>query len=98
MSKKWKAAMYGIAFVAGCEIGIAIQLMKMIHKFNLKESALNETIPAESEEDAADSNETIPEKELDSGFEKCEEEDFVTDDYVIEDGSGEFPDGEVSPA
>ena len=58
MSKKWKAAMYGIAFVAGCEIGIAIQLMKMIHKFNVKESALNETIPAEPEEEAA--GETIP--------------------------------------
>ena len=62
MSKKWKAAMYGVAFVAGCEIGIAIQLMKMIHKFNVKESALNETIPEETLE------------------------------------SGEFPDGEVSPA
>ena len=58
MSKKWKAAMYGVAFVAGCEIGIAIQLMKMIHKFNVKESALNETIPAEPEEEAA--GETIP--------------------------------------
>lgn len=60
MSKKWKAAMYGVAFVAGCEIGIAIQLMKMIHKFNVKESALNETIPAEPEE-------VLPEETLESG-------------------------------
>lgn len=75
MSKKWKAAMYGVAFVAGCEIGIAIQLMKMIHKFNVKESALNETIPAEPEEVFPE--ETLPEETLESG---------------------EFPDGEVSPA
>ena len=75
MSKKWKAAMYGVAFVAGCEIGIAIQLMKMIHKFNVKESALNETIPAEPEEVLPE--ETLPEETLESG---------------------EFPDGEVSPA
>ena len=30
MSKKMKAALAGLAFVAGCEIGIAIELMKMI--------------------------------------------------------------------
>ena len=65
MSKKWKAAMYGVAFVAGCEIGIAIQLMKMIHKFNVKESALNETIPAEPEEVLPE--ETLPEETLESG-------------------------------
>ena len=80
MSKKWKAAMYGVAFVAGCEIGIAIQLMKMIHKFNVRESALNETIPAEPEEVFPEEvlpEETLPEETLESG---------------------EFPDGEVSPA
>ena len=33
MNKKMKAALAGLAFVAGCEIGIALQLMKMIHKY-----------------------------------------------------------------
>ena len=41
MNKKFKAALAGLAFVAGCEIGIAIQLMKMIHKFTIRESASN---------------------------------------------------------
>ena len=41
MNKKIKAALAGLAFVAGCEIGIAIQLMKMIHKFTIRESASN---------------------------------------------------------
>lgn len=30
MSKKFKAALAGLAFVAGCEVGIALQLAKMI--------------------------------------------------------------------
>ena len=41
MNKEFKAALAGLAFVAGCEIGIAIQLMKMIHKFTIRESASN---------------------------------------------------------
>ena len=41
MNKKFKAALAGLAFVAGCEIGIAIQLMIMIHKFTIRESASN---------------------------------------------------------
>lgn len=102
MSKKWKAAMYGIAFVAGCEIGIAIQLMKMIHKFNVRESALNETIPeddaADESETAAVESETLHEEALDAGSEICAEDDYVTDDYVTEDAAEEFPNGEVSPA
>jgi len=50
MNKKMKAALAGLAFVAGCEIGIAIQLLKMVHNFTIKENAMNETIP----EDALD--------------------------------------------
>ena len=45
MNKKTKAALAALSFVAGCEIGIAIQLMKMIHKFTVTESAMKETIP-----------------------------------------------------
>lgn len=48
MSKKFKAAMAGLAFVAGCEIGIALQLMKMIRDYAVKEKAANEPL-----EDAA---------------------------------------------
>ena len=40
-----KAALAGLAFVAGCEIGIAIELMKMIHKFTIREKAIEEPIP-----------------------------------------------------
>ena len=49
MNKKMKAALAGLAFVAGCEIGIAIQLVKMIHKFTIKEEASN--VDAEFPED-----------------------------------------------
>ena len=38
-----KAALAGLAFVAGCEIGIAIQLVKMVHKFTIRENAINDT-------------------------------------------------------
>lgn len=48
MNKKFKAAMAGLAFVAGCEIGIALQLMKMIRDYTVKEKAANEPL-----EDAA---------------------------------------------
>lgn len=44
MSKKFKAAMAGLAFVAGCEIGIALQLMKMIRDYTVKEKAANEQL------------------------------------------------------
>ena len=44
MSKKFKAAMAGLAFVAGCEIGIALQLMKMIRDYTVKEKAANEPL------------------------------------------------------
>lgn len=49
MNKKMKAALAGLAFVAGCEIGIALQLMKMIHKYAVKEGAMNEPLGTEEE-------------------------------------------------
>lgn len=42
MSKKLKAAVAGLAFVAGCEVGIALQLMKMVRDYTIKEKALDE--------------------------------------------------------
>lgn len=48
MTKKMKTALAGLAFVAGCEIGIAIQLMKMIHNYTIKENAMNEELPEEA--------------------------------------------------
>ena len=46
MDKRIKAAMAGLAFVAGCEIGIALQLVKMIHNYTIKEAASKEPIEA----------------------------------------------------
>ena len=54
MKKSTKAALAGLAFLAGCEIGIAIQLMKMIHRFTIRESAIDEFIPDEELEAAID--------------------------------------------
>ncbi len=54
MKKSTKAALAGLAFLAGCEIGIAIQLMKMIHNFSIRESAIDEFIPDEELEAAID--------------------------------------------
>jgi hypothetical protein len=70
MNKKMKAALAGLAFVAGCEIGIAIQLVKMIHKFTIKEEASNvdaefpeEALPDESTEQAEPVSEDITTEE-----------------------------------
>lgn len=52
MSKKLKAAVAGLAFVAGCEVGIALQLMKMIRDYTIKEKALDEA--QELSEDSTD--------------------------------------------
>ena len=52
MSKKLKAAVAGLAFVAGCEVGIALQLMKMVRDYTIKEKALDEA--QELSEDDAD--------------------------------------------
>ena len=54
MNKKTKAALAGLAFLAGCEIGIAVQLAKMIHKFTVRESAMDAPLP----DSAADDKET----------------------------------------
>ena len=54
MKKSTKAALAGLAFLAGCEIGIAIQLMKMIHRFTIRESAIDEFLPDEELEAAID--------------------------------------------
>ena len=53
MDKRIKAAIAGLAFVAGGEIGIALQLVKMIHNYTIKEAAGNEPIEeAENEGEA----------------------------------------------
>ena len=75
MSKKMKAALAGLAFVAGCEIGIAIQLMKMVHKFTVREKAIEEPIPdideieAENEADIEAENKADTEAEIEAGEE-----------------------------
>ena len=74
MSKKFKAALAGLAFVAGCEVGIALQLMKMIREYTVKEKALNEPLEASEEEIAA---EQAINEELDATAdmeETCEED------------------------
>ena len=50
MNKKIKAALAGLAFVAGCEIGIALQILKIVKKYAVREAALKESIPEESVE------------------------------------------------
>ena len=53
MSKKLKAAIAGLAFVAGCEVGIALQLVRMIRDYTIKEAASKEDtagVPAEGAE------------------------------------------------
>lgn len=74
MSKKFKAALAELAFVAGCEVGIALQLMKMIREYTVKEKALNEPLEASEEEIAA---EQAINEELDTAAdteETCEED------------------------
>lgn len=68
MKKSTKAALAGLAFLAGCEIGIAIQLMKMVHNFTIRENAIDESIPDDEMEalideaamDDGDSGEQMP--------------------------------------
>ena len=57
MSKKLKAAIAGLAFVAGCEVGIALQLVRMIRDYTIKEAASKEDTVGEStnKEEAANS-------------------------------------------
>ena len=53
MNKRLKAAIAGLAFVAGCEVGIALQLAKMIRDYTVKEKALSEPLEASDEDIAA---------------------------------------------
>lgn len=71
MNKRLKAAIAGLAFVAGCEVGIALQLMKMIRDYTLKEKALSEPLEASEEEIAA---EQAINEELDAAAEEDAEE------------------------
>lgn len=57
MNKRLKAAIAGLAFVAGCEVGIALQLMKMIRDYAIKEKALDEALEMSEDESAEDSAE-----------------------------------------
>ena len=63
MNKKTKAALAALTFVAGCEIGIAIQLMKMIHKYMIREEAINEETPEELKPEETEP-EVNPEEEI----------------------------------
>ena len=83
MSKKFKAAVAGLAFVAGCEVGIALQLMKMIREYTVKEKALNEPLEASEEEIAAEQDIN---EELDAAAdteETCEEDNAEEDKLPV---------------
>ena len=86
MSKKFKAALAGLAFVAGCEVGIALQLVKMIRDYTLKEKALNEPLEASEEEIAA---EQAINEELDAAEAAGEtiEEDAAEEDQITVTGT-----------
>ena len=86
MSKKFKAALAGLAFVAGCEVGIALQLMKMIREYTVKEKALNEPLEASEEENAA---EQAINEELDAAadMEETCEEDTAEEDQLTMTGT-----------
>ena len=86
MSKKFKAALAGLAFVAGCEVGIALQLVKMIRDYSLKEKALNEPLEASEEEIAA---EQAINEELDAAEAAGEtiEEDAAEEDQITVTGT-----------
>ena len=86
MSKKFKAALAGLAFVAGCEVGIALQLVKMIRDYTLKEKALNEPLEASEEEIAA---EQAINEELDAAadMEETCEEDTAEEDQLTMTGT-----------
>ena len=74
MSKKFKAALAGLAFVAGCEVGIALQLMKMIREYTVKEKALNEPLEASEEENAAEQAINVELDAVADMEETCEED------------------------
>lgn len=83
MNKRLKAAIAGLAFVAGCEVGIALQLAKMIRDYALKEKALCEPLEVSEEEIAA---EQAINEELDTAAdteEICEEDTSVEDQNTV---------------
>lgn len=84
MNKRLKAAIAGLAFVAGCEVGIALQLAKMIRDYALKEKALSEPLEVSEEEIAAE--QAINEELLDTAAdteEICEEDTSVEDQNTV---------------
>ena len=66
MNRKLKAALAGLAFVAGCEIGIALQLVKMIHNYTIKEAAGKESIDEAESKAATEPAAADPEKAEDT--------------------------------
>lgn len=83
MNKRLKAAIAGLAFVAGCEVGIALQLAKMIRDYALKEKSLSEPLEVSEEEIAA---EQAINEELDTAAdteEICEEDTSVEDQNTV---------------
>ena len=75
MDKRIKAAMAGLAFVAGCEIGIALQLVKMIHNYTDKEAASKEPI-----EDVIKKSEIPDDPETETDAEIADAEPAETDE------------------
>ena len=75
MDKRIKAAMAGLAFVAGCEIGIALQLVKMIHNYTVKEAASKEPI-----EDVIKKSEIPDDPETETDAEIADAEPAETDE------------------
>ena len=75
MDKRIKAAMAGLAFVAGCEIGIALQLVKMIHNYTVKEAASKEPI-----EDVIKESEIPDDPETETDAEIADAEPAETDE------------------
>ena len=77
MNKRLKAAIAGLAFVAGCEVGIALQLAKMIRDYTVKEKALSEPLEASDEDIAA--GQTI----------NSEEDSIEAAEEILEDNTSE---------
>lgn len=76
MNKRLKAAIAGLAFVAGCEVGIALQLAKMIRDYALKEKALSEPLEV-SEEEIATEQAFVEESDSAADTEEVSEEDRI---------------------
>lgn len=92
MDKRIKAAMAGLAFVAGCEIGIALQLVKMIHNYTVKEAASKETLEGTKGADTADAPEIEGDDEIADAepADTDETEDSEENPSDIEDAQAAF--------